>query len=53
MVQGDQAGTANVGVIDGGDATNVITPEVNLRAEARSHGAEFRTRIVAEIRERI
>ena len=43
-------GTANVGVINGGDATNVITPEVNLRAEARSHDAEMRTAIVAEIR---
>lgn len=29
--------TANIGVIDGGTATNVITPLVNLRAEARSH----------------
>ena len=43
-------GTANVGIINGGDATNVITPEVNLRAEARSHDAAMRTRIVAEIR---
>ncbi len=50
VVQGDEAGTANVGVIQGGDATNVITPEVVLRAEARSHDAEFRTRIVREIR---
>lgn len=44
-------GTANVGVISGGDATNVVTPEVQLRAEARSHNAEMRTRIVREIRE--
>lgn len=50
IVQGDQTGTANVGVINGGDATNVITPEVNLRAEARSHNAEFRTEIVRRIR---
>ncbi len=29
--------TANIGVINGGTATNVITPLVSLRAEARSH----------------
>ncbi len=43
-------GTANIGVIEGGQATNVVTPEVNIRAEARSHDAKMRTRIVAEIR---
>ncbi len=48
--QGGQTGTSNVGVIQGGEATNVITPELILRAEARSHNSEFRTRIVAEIR---
>jgi tripeptide aminopeptidase len=50
VVQSAGVGTANVGVIEGGEATNVITPEVNLRAEARSHDAAMRTRIVAEIR---
>lgn len=45
-----QAGTANVGIIHGGEATNVVTPEVTLRAEARSHDAAFRTQIVSEIR---
>ncbi|EMB15603.1 M20/M25/M40 family metallo-hydrolase [Rhodopirellula europaea] len=43
-------GTANVGVFQGGDATNVITPEVQLRAEARSHDAEFRAEIVSQMR---
>jgi len=42
-------GTANVGVIAGGDATNVITPKVTLRAEARSHDPAMRERIVEEI----
>jgi tripeptide aminopeptidase len=42
-------GTANVGVISGGDATNVITPQVKLRAEARSHDPLMRQRIVEEI----
>ncbi len=42
-------GSANVGVITGGDATNVVTPLVTLRAEARSHDAAFRSQIVAAI----
>jgi tripeptide aminopeptidase len=48
--QDGEMGTSNVGVIQGGEATNVITPELDLRAEARSHSSDFRIRIVAEIR---
>jgi tripeptide aminopeptidase len=43
-------GTSNVGVISGGEATNVVTPEVFLKIEARSHDSEFRSWIVAQIR---
>jgi tripeptide aminopeptidase len=43
------AGTSNVGVIQGGDATNVVTDHVRIRAEARSHDPKFRERIVKEI----
>lgn len=32
----DEETTANVGVIKGGEATNVVTPEVTINAEARS-----------------
>jgi len=39
-------GTANVGVIQGGDATNVVTPRVQIRAEVRSHDPVFRKRIL-------
>lgn len=42
-------GTSNVGVIAGGQATNVVTDRVVLRAEARSHDPEFRQQIVAEM----
>ena len=42
-------GTANVGVIRGGEATNVVTPEVEVRVEARSHDPRFRGEIVAAI----
>lgn len=48
--QDGHSGTANVGVIQGGEATNVVTPLVTLKAEARSHDGDFRTRIVSEIR---
>ncbi len=47
--KGRQRGTSNVGVIQGGDATNVVTDRVSVRAEARSHQPRFRQRIVAEI----
>ncbi|MCA9134108.1 MAG: M20/M25/M40 family metallo-hydrolase, partial [Planctomycetales bacterium] len=50
VVQDDGVGTANVGVIHGGEATNVVTPEIELKAEARSHDRDMRVRIVAEIR---
>ncbi|WP_425396403.1 M20/M25/M40 family metallo-hydrolase [Aeoliella sp.] len=42
-------GTSNVGVFEGGQATNVVTNYVKLRAEARSHDSKFRERIVREI----
>lgn len=42
-------GTANVGVVQGGAATNVITDRVELRAECRSHDARFRKRLLTEI----
>ena len=43
-------GTSNVGVVSGGEATNVVTPEVSLKVEARSHDGEFRVWIVDQIR---
>ena len=44
-----RTGTSNVGVIRGGQATNVVTEEVLLRAEARSHNSTFRRRIISAI----
>ena len=44
-----RCGTSNVGVIRGGEATNVVTPHVELRAEARSHDPAFRRQIVRTI----
>ena len=42
-------GTSNVGAIHGGQASNVVTDYVELKAEARSHDRVFRTRILREI----
>ncbi len=49
VVKGRQRGASNVGVIRGGDATNVVTDHVQIRAEARSHQPRFRQRIIAQI----
>lgn len=35
--QGDLQGTSNIGVIQGGNATNVVADHVHLHAEVRSH----------------
>jgi tripeptide aminopeptidase len=47
--KGRNQGTSNVGYVRGGEATNVVTDHVTLRAEARSHDPKFRKRIVSEI----
>ncbi|MGE0761129.1 MAG: M20/M25/M40 family metallo-hydrolase [Pirellulaceae bacterium] len=47
--KGKKQGTSNVGVIAGGEATNVVTDRVQLKAEARSHDPRFRERIIREI----
>jgi tripeptide aminopeptidase len=46
---GDRRGTSNIGVIQGGAATNVVTDHVHLRAEARSHDPKFRRQILDTI----
>ena len=47
--QNNQHGTSNIGIIEGGQATNVVTDLVRIRAEARSHNPRFRHAIVREI----
>ncbi len=42
-------GTSNVGFIQGGQATNVVTDRVVLKAEARSHDRAFRRQIIKAI----
>ncbi|MEQ9408815.1 MAG: M20/M25/M40 family metallo-hydrolase [Fuerstiella sp.] len=48
--KGKSRGTSNVGVVAGGAATNVVLPELQIEAEARSHQPAFRKRIVREFR---
>ena len=48
--KGRHRGTSNVGIIQAGDATNVVTPSLSLRAEARSHDPVFRKKIVEAYR---
>lgn len=43
------SGTSNIGVVQGGEATNVVTPQLTLRAEARSHDPAFRKKILRAI----
>jgi tripeptide aminopeptidase len=50
IVKGAFTGTSNIGVIAGGEATNVVTPHLALRAEARSHDPHFRQQIVDAFR---
>jgi tripeptide aminopeptidase len=49
IVKGRRQGTSNVGVFHGGEATNVVTDKVELKAEARSHDSKFRAQIVRAI----
>ncbi len=51
IVKGKHCGTSNVGLVHGGDATNVVTPHVRVRAEARSHDPKFRLKIVKVFRD--
>lgn len=48
--KGRKTGTSNIGVIAGGDATNVVTSKVQVAAEVRSHDPAFRERLVKEFR---
>ncbi|TWT47360.1 M20/M25/M40 family metallo-hydrolase [Botrimarina hoheduenensis] len=47
--KGGKRGTANVGVLEAGVATNVVAERARLHIEARGHDPKFRARIVREI----
>ena len=50
ITKGKSTGTSNLGMVQGGDATNVVTPRVVLRGEVRSHDAKFRKKLVTEFK---
>lgn len=47
IVKGSRTGTSNIGIVSGGDATNVVASELAIKAEVRSHDAQFRKEILA------
>ena len=47
--KGNEHGTSNIGAIQGGAATNVVTDCVELAAEARSHNPSFRRTMLETI----
>ncbi len=49
VVKRGKQGTSNIGVFEASGSTNVVSGRAVLRAEARSHDARFRERIVGEI----
>jgi tripeptide aminopeptidase len=49
IVRGRRTGTCNLGVIEGGDATNVVTDLVRLKGECRSDSRAFLDRIAREV----
>ncbi|MCC7418834.1 MAG: M20/M25/M40 family metallo-hydrolase [Planctomycetaceae bacterium] len=50
VVKGNKTGTSNIGIVQGGDATNVVLPELKIAAEARSHDPIFRKQIMEAMR---
>ncbi len=44
--KGRDEGTSNIGVVEGGPATNVVMPALTARGEARSYSAKFLDRIL-------
>ncbi len=51
IVRPEGSGTSNVGIIVGGQATNVVPDRVVIHAEARSHDPSFRREIVRQFRD--
>ncbi|WP_298864606.1 M20/M25/M40 family metallo-hydrolase [uncultured Gimesia sp.] len=50
VIKGKNSGSSNIGVISGGAATNVVMPELSIKAEARSHNPRFRQKILDEFK---
>ena len=49
VVKGKKRGTCNLGIIQGGDATNVVTDQCVIHGEVRSHEDGFRQKILKAV----
>jgi len=50
ITKGMQRGTSNIGVVEGGTATNIVMPSLRAKGEARSYSAAFLDKIIGTIR---
>ncbi len=50
ITKGKERGTSNIGVVEGGAATNIVMPSLRAKGEARSYSAAFLDRIIGTIR---
>lgn len=48
IVKGKRSGTANIGMLYGGEATNVVMDRLGITGECRSHNASFLNRLVGD-----
>ncbi len=48
--KGRELGTSNIGVVEGGAATNIVMPSLKAKGEARSYSGAFLDRITGTIR---
>ncbi len=46
IVKDEGVGSANVGILQGGQGSNVVMPSLHILAEARSHNPHFRQQII-------
>ncbi len=50
ITKGKERGTSNIGVVEGGSATNIVMPSLRAKGEARSYSAAFLDRIIGTIK---
>jgi tripeptide aminopeptidase len=50
ITKGRERGTSNIGVVEGGQATNIVMPRLKARGEARSYSARFLDKVVGTVK---
>ncbi len=46
IAKGRERATSNIGVVEGGEATNIVMPKLTAKGEARSYSARFLDRVI-------